>query len=80
MICVVPDPVTWLLVTSMLSTTESSDVLQITILPLSASTTSEKFRTILLSSAIAIASSAGLELVNVGSTASPVVKDKDVVS
>ena len=49
-------------------------------LPLSASTTSEKFRTILLSSAIAVASSAGLELVNVGSTASPVVKDKDVVS
>ena len=64
----------------MLSTTESSDVLYITILPLSASTASVKFKTILLSSAIAVALSAGLELVNVGSTASSVVKDKDVVS
>ncbi len=48
-IALVPEPVTWPLVTSMVSIVELSDVFLIVILPLSTSTASEKLRTILLS-------------------------------
>ena len=80
MICVVPEPVTCELPTAMVSTVELSEVFLIVILPLSTSTASEKFRTILLSTATAVALSAGDELLNEGATTSAVVKDKDVVS
>ncbi|KGF98337.1 hypothetical protein EU95_0003 [Prochlorococcus marinus str. MIT 9201] len=49
-------------------------------MPVSTSTASEKFRTILLPSATAVALSAGSELVNVGGIISGVVNDRDVVS
>ena len=49
-------------------------------MPLSTSTTSEKFKTILLSSAIAVASSAGVELLKVGATISPEVNERVVLS
>ena len=50
------------------------------ILPLSTSTASEKFKTILLFSAIPTESSAGEELLKVGAVVSPVVKEREVVS
>ena len=49
-------------------------------MPLSTSTTSEKFRTILLPSVIAVASSAGVELLKVGATISEEVKERVVLS
>ena len=49
-------------------------------MPLSTSTISEKVRTIELSTAITVALSAGVVLVNVGSIVSPVVKERVVVS
>ena len=79
-IWVVPDPVTWLLVTSIVSTTELSDDLWITISPLSKSTASEKFKTILLSKAISVELSNGEVLVKAGATVSSVVNDKVVGS
>ena len=51
-----------------------------TMLPLSASTASEKLSTILLSTAIAVALSAGDELLRAGLTVSALVKLRDVVS
>ena len=47
-----------------------------TILPLSTSTASEKLRTILLPSAMAVALSEGVALVTVGATTSAVVKTR----
>ena len=58
-ISVVPVPVTKPLVTSMVSTVESSDDFLIVILPLSTSTASLKVRTILASTATPVAPSAG---------------------
>ena len=81
MIWVVPDPVTRLLVTSIVSTTELSEVLYKTILPVSTSTASENVNTILLLLATAIASSAGDELTKIGAITSPeVVNDNEVLS
>ena len=79
-ICVVPVPVTWPLVTSMVSIVELSDVFLIVILPLSTSTASEKLRTILPPTATAVALSAGVELLRVGAVVSVVVKEREVVS
>ncbi len=64
----------------MVSTVELSDVFLITIFPLSTSTASEKLRTILLPRAIAVALSAGVELLRVGAVVSVVVKEREVVS
>ena len=79
-IWVEPVPVTWLLVTSIVSTTESSDALYMTTLPVSTSTASEKLRTILLVVATAVASSAGENEEIVGAVSSAVVKLRVVVS
>ena len=63
----VPVPVTWLLVTSIVSKIESLDDFLIVILPFSTSTASEKFRIILSSPKIySVASSTGNELVKEG--------------
>ena len=80
MICVVPEPVTWLLSTAMLSTVELSDVFLIVILPVSTSTASEKFRMILLSTVIPVAPKAGDELLKVGTPTSAEVNERLVVS
>ena len=64
----------------MVSMVELSDDFLMVILPLSTSTTSEKLRTILLSTAIAVALSAGVELLKVGAITSAVVKERLVVS
>ena len=64
----------------MVSIVELSVVFLIVILPVSTSTASEKLRTILLSTATAVALSAGDELLKEGATMSAVVKDKEVVS
>ena len=80
MIWFVPLPFTRLLVTSIVSATELSDDLYITIFPVSTSTASEKLRTIWLPTATAVALSAGLLLVNDGFVKSPVVKEREVVS
>ena len=64
----------------MVSMVESSDDFLIVILPLSTSTASEKLRTMLLSIAIAVALSAGVELLRVGAITSAVVKERLVVS
>ncbi len=58
-------PVTWPLVTSMVSTVELSDVFLITMFPLSTSTASVNVRTILLLTATAVALSAGVLLARV---------------
>ena len=58
------------LVTSIVSTAELSDVLYIIKLPVSTSTASEKVKTILLSVATAVASSAGENDVIVGAVES----------
>jgi len=63
---VVPVPVTKPLVTSMVSTVESSDDFLITILPLSTSTASLKVSTILASTATPVAPSVGVEEDRVG--------------
>ena len=63
----------------MVSIVELSVVFLIVILPLSTSTASAKFRTILLSTATSVALSAGELLLKVGATMSAVVKDKEVV-
>ena len=55
----------------MVSIVELSDVFLIVMLPLSTSTASEKLSTILLSSATAVALSAGDELLSVGAVVSP---------
>ena len=65
---------------SIVSTVASSDVFLMMILPVSTSTASEKFRIILLSTATAVALSAGEELSKVGAPISAVVKDSAVVS
>ena len=74
MIAVVPDPDTKSLVTSIVSTVESSENFLIVIFPVSTSTASEKLRTISLVVAISFESSAGLELLRVGAVSSAVVK------
>ena len=63
---VVPVPVTKPLVTSMVSTVESSEVFLMIILPDSTSTASLKVSTILLSTATPIALSAGVDELSVG--------------
>ena len=80
MIEVVPDPVTKLLVTSIVSIVESSEDFLIVIFPDSTSTASEKLRTISLVAAISVESSAGLELLRVGAVSSAVVKLRVVLS
>ena len=67
MICEDPDPDTFAPVTSIVSTVLSSDVFLIVIFPVSASTFSLKFRTIFESTATLVASSEGVEELNVGS-------------
>ena len=64
----------------MVSTVESSDDFLIVILPLSTSTASEKLRTMLLSTAIAVELLAGVELLKVGAMISEVVKERVVLS
>ena len=64
----------------MVSIVESSDDFLIVILPLSTSTASEKLRTMLLSTAIAVELLAGVELIRVGSRTSEVVKERVVLS
>ena len=64
----------------MVSMVELSDDFLIVIFPDSLSTASEKLRTILLSTAIAVALSAGVELLKVGAITSAVVKERLVVS
>ena len=71
--------------TSMVSIVESSDVFLIRIFPVSTSTTSEKLRTILLSTPTSVSLLAGDELVilKVGlmvSIKSPVLKERLVLS
>ena len=56
--------------TSIVSTVESSDDFLIVILPFSTSTASEKLRTMLLSTAIAVELSEGVELLKVGAGSS----------
>ena len=75
----VPEPVTWLLVTSMVSMVELSDDFLIVILPLSTSTASEKLRTTLVPTSTDVALSAGVELLKVGVLVSIVVKDRLVI-
>ena len=70
----VPEPVTWPLVTSIVSTVELSDVFFIVIFPVSASTISSKFKTIFASSATPVALSAGTDEVKVGLVLSAVPK------
>ena len=65
-ICEDPEPETWPLVTSIVSTVESSDVFFIVIFPLSASTFELKLRTIVESSATLVALSAGVDELSVG--------------
>ena len=65
-IWVEPDPVTWPLVTSIVSTVLLSDVFFIVIFPLSTSTFSLKFKTILDETEISVASSAGVDELKVG--------------
>ena len=77
-ICEEPEPETWPLVTSIVSTVELSDVFFIVMLPVSASTFSLKLRTIVESSATLVALSAGTDEFNVGTTFT-VVKLKAVV-
>ena len=62
MIEVVPDPVTNSLVTSIVSTVESSEDFLMVIFPVSTSTASENRRTISLVVAIPVASSTGVEV------------------
>ena len=65
-IWVEPDPVTWPPVTSIVSTVLLSDVFFIVIFPLSASTFSLKFKTILADTETSVASSAGVDELKVG--------------
>ena len=74
-----PFPVTWLLVTVMLSTVLSSEVFLIVILPLSVSTVSLKVRTMFASTATLVALSAGVDELRVGAVVSTVVKLNAVV-
>ena len=74
----VPEPVTCPLVTSMVSNIELSDVFLMVMFPLSASTFSLKLRTIVESTAIPVALSAGTDELNVG-TGLVLVKLKAVV-
>ena len=69
-IWLVPDPVTWLLVTSIVSTTELSDFFLMMIYPVSTSTTSEKLIIISLPTATAVALWAGSVLDIVGGVVS----------
>ena len=75
----VPVPLTWPLVTSIVSTVLSSEVFLIVILPVSTSTLSLKFKIIFASLATSVALSAGDDDDKVGSVLSPVVKLKAVV-
>ena len=74
-----PFPLTWLLVTSIVSTVLLSEVFFIVILPLSVSTVSLKVRTMLASSSTSVASSAGVEDESVGLALSTEVKLNAVV-
>ena len=69
-ICDVPVPVTWPLVTSIVSIVLSSEVFLIVILPLSTSTFSLKFKIILALIPTSVVSSAGLDELKVGATTS----------
>ena len=71
-IWLVPDPLTWLLVTSMVSTIELLDFFLMVIFPFSISTTSEKLITISLPTATAVALWAGSELDIVGGVVSTI--------
>ena len=78
-ICVVPVPVTFELVTSIVSKVLLSEVFLIVIFPVSTSTLSSKFKTIFALSDTLVALSAGVDDDNVGLLVSPVVKLKAVV-
>ena len=69
-ICVPPLPLTLAPVTSIVSMVLSSDVFLIVILPLSASTSSLKFKTIFALTATLVALSAGVEDERVGAVVS----------
>ena len=73
MIEVVPDPDTNSLVTSIVSTVESSEDFLMVIFPVLTSTASEKLRTISLVVVTSVESSAGVELLKVGEVSSAVV-------
>ena len=64
-ICEDPEPETWPLVTSIVSTVELSDVFFIVMFPVSASTFSLKLRTIVELSATLVALSAGTDELSV---------------
>ena len=72
-------PVILELVTAMASMVELSEVFLMVMLPLSRSTASLKFKTILASTATAVALSAGFDEDSVGSAISAVVKLSAVV-
>ena len=79
-ISVVPVPVTFEPVTSMVSTVELSDDFLIVILPLSTSTASLNVNTILASTATPVAPSVGTEEDRVGALTSAMVKFSVVAS
>ena len=74
-----PDPVTWVLVTSIVSTVLSSLVFLIVIFPLSTSTASLKFKTIFVSTATSVSRWAGEDEDKLGLVESRVVKLNAVV-
>ena len=77
--CIRDRPVTWLLVTSIVSKVESSVVFLIVIFPVSTSTISLKFRTIFAFTATLVALSAGVDEFKVGNTFVTLVKLNAVV-
>ena len=73
---VVPDPVTWLLVTGMASTGPVS-VWWMVMVPVATYMSSLKVRVMLVSTATAVASSAGVVATSSGGVVSDVVKSSD---